>query len=442
MTQCFAPQLQFSSLVSKPVVVEFSLGQASSDAGWLLLAQVDKQLGLSRRLARCLHDGRHPAKIHHEMRELIVQRMLQIGGGYEDGNDADRLRRDPVLKLCCGRRPSEQHLASQPTFSRWENAVSLREVRGLREEFVKLFISQQQRPPRQVILTLDSTADEVHGQQQLRFFHGYYGAYCYLPLICTAQADGQQIWPLFAWLRPAGQGERFQATTLLLSVIRKLKAAWPQTRLIVRADTGFSGPDLYRLCEEEGVEYVIAIARNPRLEQELAEHLVAARELYVGGEESAQVWGEFRYQADSWRRPRQVVGKVEVTARGENQRFVVHSLRGMSPRQVYKSYCQRGEVENRIKELKLALQLDRTSCHRFAANAFRVMLHVAAYVLYVALRQKLAGTELARAQVPTLRERLVKLAGLVEESVRRVVLRCPQAYPWPELWFWLQARLA
>lgn len=177
------------------MVVEFSGGEASSDTGLLLLAQVDKKLGLSRRLARCLHDGRDPAKIHHEMRELLVQRMLQIGGGYEDGNDADRLRDDPVLKLCCGRCPSEEPLASQPTFSRWENAVQLREVRGLREEFVKLFISQQQRPPRQVILTLDSTEDEIHGQQQLRFFPGYYGGYCYLPLIFTAQADSQQLRP-------------------------------------------------------------------------------------------------------------------------------------------------------------------------------------------------------------------------------------------------------
>jgi hypothetical protein len=374
---------------------------------------------------------------------LVLQRVLQIAAGYEDCNDADRLRVDPVLKVCCGRRPGEWDLASQPTLSRFENAVDWKELRALREALVRLFISRQPRPPREIVIDLDSTDDEVHGHQQLRLFNGYYDAYCYLPLIVTAQVDGGAYWPLFSWLRPAVHGDRFQAATLLLGVIRKLRAAWPKTRLIVRADSGFQGEDVGRLCEDEGVEYVIGMARNERLEGELEELMAAAHELHCPQSGlPTQLFSEFHYQAGSWRRVRRVVGKAEITPEGANRRFVMHNLREGSPAEVYQFYAQRGEMENRIKELKLAIKVDRTSCHRFWANAFRVILYTAAYVLWVALRECLAGTELAQAQVFTLRERLVKVAGFVTASVRRVLIRCPQAYPWPNLWFRILERLA
>jgi hypothetical protein len=443
MTACSAEQMVFPALVGKPVVVEFTAPEASSDSGLLLLREVDRRLGLTRRLAACLHDGREPGKVRHELQTLVLQRVLQIAAGYEDCNDADRLRSDPVLKLCCGRRPAEWDLASQPTLSRFENTVDWNELRALRDALVRLFISRQARPPRELVIDLDSTDDEVHGHQQLRLFNGYYDAYCYLPLIVTAQADGGAYWPLFSWLRPALHGDRFQAATLLLSVLRKLRQAWPQTRLIVRADSGFQGEDLCRLCEDEGVEYVIGVARNPRLEAEIAWLMTAAHDLHeLSSNPSVQLFSEFHYQAGPWRRTRRVVGKAEVTPEGENRRFVVHNLRDGSPEGVYKFYAQRGEMENRIKELKLAIKVDRTSCHRFLANAFRVILYTAAYVLWVALRECLAGTELAQAQVFTLRERLLKVAGLVTESVRRVLIRCPRAYPWPKLWFQILERLA
>ncbi|MEK7753595.1 MAG: IS1380 family transposase [Acidobacteriota bacterium] len=443
MTECYPAQLQFPSLVGKPVVVKFTAPEASSDSGWLLLRQVDARLGVTRRLARCLHDERDPRKVRHEMETLLLQRVLQIAAGYEDCNDADRLRFDPILKLCCGRRPGEADLASQPTLSRWENSVGWGELRAMRNALMRVFLSQQTRPPAQVVIDLDSTDDEVHGHQQLRLFNGYYDEYCYLPLIVTAQADGGAFWPLFAWLRPALHGDRFQAATLLLGVIRKLRKAWPKTRLIVRADSGFASPELYRLCEDERVEYVFGLARNPRLEREIEEQLAAAHELHCPQSGlPTQVFTEFHYHAEPWRRVRRVVGKAEVTAEGDNVRFVVHTLREGTPREVYQFYAQRGEMENRIKELKLAIKVDRTSCHRFLANAFRVILHVAAYLLWVAMRELLAGTELAQAQVFTLRERLLKVAGFVTESVRRVLIRCPQAYPWPKLWFQILDRLA
>jgi len=443
MTECSAEQLVFPALIGKPVVVEFTAPEASSDSGWLLLRQVDRRLGLTRRLAACLEDGRDSRKVRHELESLLLQRVLQIAAGYEDCNDADRLRSDPVLKLCCGRRPEAEDLASQPTLSRFENAVGWNEWRALRDALVRLFISRQVRPPREIVIDLDSTDDEVHGHQQLRLFHGYYDEYCYLPLIVTAQADGGAYWPLFSWLRPATHGDRFQAATQLLVVIRKLRQAWPQTRLIVRADSGFQGEDLCRLCEDEGIEYVIGMARNPRLEGELEELMAAAHELDCPPSGlPTQLFTEFHYQAGSWRRTRRVVGKAEITPEGENQRFVTHNLRAGTPREVYGFYAQRGEMENRVKELKLALKVDRTSCHRFLANAFRVILYTAAYILWVALRECLAGTELAQAQVFTLRERLVKVAGFVTESVRRVLIRCPAAYPWPKLWFQILERLA
>ena len=434
MTECCPQQLTFPSLIGKPVVAEFTGEQQSSDSGLLLLGEVERELRLIDRLVRCLHDRRAPEKVVHELSELVSQRVFQIAAGYEDCNDADKLRSDPILKLCCGRRPSEQDLGSQPTLSRLENSVSLQQVRSIFDELMRLFVSQQRRAPGHVIIDLDSTDDKLHGHQQLRLFNGYYDSYCYLPLIITLEVDDGQIWPLFAWLRPAHHGDRCEASTWLLRVIRRLRAAWPKTRLIVRADSGFAGPDLYRLCEEEAVGYVIGLARNARLKGQTEALLAEAQERYASGERPVQLYSEFHYQADSWRRIRRVVGKAEVTAKGHNQRFVVHNLRGLSAEEVYKLYGRRGEVENRIKELKLGLKMDRTSCHRFAANAFRVVLHLAAYLLYVVVRERLAGTELARAQVHTLRERLVKVGAWVRESVRRVLIRCPQAYPWPHLW--------
>jgi len=443
MTECSGEQLVFPALIGKPVVVEFTAPEASSDSGWLLLQEADRRLGLTRRLAACLRDGREAGKVRHDLQTLVLQRVLQIAAGYEDGNDADRLRSDPVLKLCCGRRAEAADLASQPTLSRFENAVGWEEWRALRDALVRLFISREARPPKELVIDLDSTDDEVHGHQQLRLFNGYYDAYCYLPLIVTAQADGGAYWPLFSWLRPAVHGDRFQAATLLLGVIRQLRKAWPNTRLIVRADSGFQGEDLCRLCEDEGVEYLIGVARNPHLEAEIAGLMAEAHERQAQSTDpSVQLFSEFHYQAGSWRRTRRVVGKAEITPEGENRRFVVHNLREGSPEEVYKFYAQRGEMENRIKELKLAIKVDRTSCHRFLANAFRVILYTAAYVLWVALRECLAGTELAHAQVFTLRERLVKVAGFVTASVRRVLIRCPEAYPWPKLWFQILERLA
>lgn len=443
MTQCYAEQLEIPSLLSKPVVVEFTAPEASSDTGMLLLGRLDRRLGLSDGLAGCLHDGRDPSKVRHELRTLLRQRVYQISAGYEDCNDADRLRSDPVLKLACGRRPSGDDLASQPTLSRWENAVGWSELAALRDALMGVFVRAQTQTPQQVVIDLDSTEDEVHGHQQLRLFNGYYDAYCYLPLIVTAQADGGPIWPLFAWLRPALHGDRFQAATLLLGVIRRLRAAWPHARLIVRADNGFASPELYRLCEDERVAYVMGLARNGRLETAIQEQILGAREMHCPGSGlPTQLFAEFTHRAGSWRRVRRVVGKAEVTAEGDNVRFVVHNLPEGTPREVCRFYAQRGEVENRIKELKLAIKVDRTSCHRFLANAFRVMLHAAAYLLFVALRELLAGTELAKAQVFTLRERLVKVAGLVTESARRVLVRCPQAYPWPKLWFQILDQLA
>jgi hypothetical protein len=436
-------QLEFPSLIGKAVVVEFTAPEASSDSGWLLLQKVDERLGVTRRLARCLTDERDPRKVRHEMQSLVLQRVLQIAAGYEDCNDADRLRGDPILKLCCGRRPADLDLASQPTLSRWENSVGWDELLALRDALIRVFLSHHGRSPQEVVIDLDSTDDEVHGQQQLRLFNGYYDEYCYLPLIVTAQADGGEFWPLFGWLRPALHGDRFQAATLLVGVIRKLRKAWPKTRLIVRADSNFAGPDLSRLCEDEGVEYAFGLGCNSRLEEELDEPMAAARELHCPSSGlPTQLFIEFDYQAGSWRRMRRVVGKAEITPKGENQRFVVHTLRKGNPREVYQLFAQRGDMENRIKELKLAIKVDRTSCHRFVANAFRVMLYVAAYVLWVGIRELLADTELERAQVFTLRERLVKVAGFVTESVRRVLIECPKAYPWPKLWFQILEGLA
>lgn len=428
-------QLQFPSLASKPVVVEFSAGAQSSDTGLLLLAAVDRRFQVTSRIAGCIPDPRQQAKVRHSMVDLVRQRVFQIAAGYEDCNDADDLRADPALKLSCGRLPSGHDLASQPTLSRLENSICLATCGKIAREMIDIFISCHGPGPRQVIIDLDATDDPLHGNQQLRLFRRYYDDWCYLPLVATAQADDGDFWPLFAWLRPAIHGDRWQAGTWLLIIARAIDEAWPQTKLIFRADCGFAAPDTYRLCEENTIAYLLGIGPNKALMRLASAYIQQAKAAYQATGQPVAVFGDFFYRAVRWRRQRRVVVKAEVTATGGlNVRFVVTNMFSLDPEGVWRLYCKRGDMENRIKELKLALRMDKTSCHRFAPNAVRVLFTAVAYLLYVLVRMLAAGTEFARAQVWRLRERLVKVGGWMTQSARRVLVRCPSGYPWAGLW--------
>ena len=435
MTECSAALTLFP-LGHKPVVVGADGGALTSDAGALLLRQLDDRLGLTGSLARCLADGRDPAKVRHDLLALLRQRIYQIALGYEDCNDADHLRADPALKLAVGRAPSEAELASQPTLSRWENRISWRECWRISEALLGCYLQGHRgRPPARIVLDVDATDDETHGHQQLAFFHGYYDEHCYLPLLVFAQAEGKGEQELIgALLRPGNVHGGHRAMALVRAMVKRLRAAFPRCRIELRADSALALLEVYEGCEELAIPYTISLPKNERLTEMAQPWRRDAEAIHAETGEKVQVFGEFAYAAHTWSHERRVICKAEVMSQGENPRFVVTSHRDLKPKALYRCYCQRGDPENRIKELKLDLKADRLSCHRFWANQFRLLLHAAAYVLMQAMRAALAGTELASAQVNTLRLRLLKVGARVRESVRRVWVQLPSAYPWFDLW--------
>jgi hypothetical protein len=420
----------------------FDAGDISSDGGLMLLARVEAKLGLLRELSNCLTDTRQSSKVVHQLRELLTQRVYQILGGYEDCNDADDLRHDPVLKLCVGRLPDSQPaLASQPTLSRFENSIDLDDLWAMSGVFVDVFISQYAASdPKQIILDFDATDDPTHGQQQLSGFHGFYGTHCYLPLIVTAQVDGGAHELLATVLRKGKCHAGHRATAVVKLIVKRLRQQWPLVQIVVRGDSGFAKPRLYNWCERNGVGYLIGLITNRRLVELGEPYMDAAREQFRETGEKARHLHDGMYKADSWPHYRRVLIKSEVMEAGENPRFVVTNLSG-SAEELYDLYAKRGDMENRIKELKRDLAMDRTSCHRFVANQFRLFLHGAAFVLLSFLRKLLAGTELAGAQACTLQRKLVKVGVLVVESVRRVRLDFASSYPLQHIWQLLLWRL-
>lgn len=423
-------------LAGKPVVVRNDGGALTSDAGVLLLREIDEGMGLSERLAGCIADERDPKKVQHSVLAMLRQRIYQIACGYEDCNDADSLRVDPALKVAVGRAPSEDDLASQPTLSRLENAVGWRECWRMSEALLEVYIQRhRRRPPRRIVLDVDATDDETHGNQQLAFFHGYYDHHCYLPLLILAQAEatGEQE-PISAVLRPGNKHAGHRAMTVVKLLVKRLHAAFPKCCIELRADSGFALPEVYEGCERLKLPYSISLPKNEVLLRLAEPWMQDARAMHAEVGEKVQLFGQFLYAAKTWSKQRRVVVKAEVMSQGENPRFLVTSRNRKRPEAAYRFYCQRGDPENRIKELKGDLCADRLSCHRFWANQFRLLLHATAYVLMQQMRSRLQGTDLARAQVSTLRLRLLKVGARITESVRRVLVQLPSAYAWIDLW--------
>ena len=428
----------------KAVVARFDLPDASADGGLVLVKGLDTQLGLTRRLADCLDDAREPGKVLHETLELLRQRIFGLCGGYADCNDAARLVHDPIHKLVLDRDPlTGLGLASQPTLSRFENAVSARELRAMTHALADTVIAQQRRRLRgrapRIIIDLDPTDDPTHGQQEFAFFNGHYDTWCYLPVVATVTFNDEPAqFAVAAVLRSGKAPAALGARGILRGLLRKLRAAFPGATFRVRLDGGFASPKLFLFLEREQVEYVVAMASNRRLEKRAQRLMGRARVLSRQTGATAHLYGETRYAAKKWPRKRRVILKAEVVRHPgrppkNNPRFVVTNLSDR-PQAVYTFYCQRGDVENRLKELHHGLELDRTSCSKFRANQFRVLLTLAAYILFQELRRRAARTVCADAQVTTLRERLVKLAVWVERSARRIVLHLPLSFPWLPTW--------
>src|SRR5881409_2395680 len=428
----------------KPVVAAFDQRHASSDGGAILLKGIDTQFGLTKRLAACLEDDRQPGKVRHQTLELLRQRLFGLACGYADCNDAARLADDAIHKLLLERDPlAGPALASQPTLSRFENAVGWRELltmgHGLAETVIEHHRRRLKGRARRITIDLDPTDDPTHGQQEFTFFNGHYDTWCYLPMVATVTFDDEaEQYAVAAVLRPGNAPASLGARGLLRRLIRHVRAAFRAPTIRVRLDGGFATPTVFTFLEAQQVEYVVAMASNARLEKRARRLMGKARLRSKASGQTEHLYGETRYAARTWKRQRRVIIKAEVVRHPgrdpkNNPRFVVTNLTA-EPETVYRLYCQRGDVENRLKELHHGLEMDRTSCSRFLANQFRVLLTLAAYILFQELRRRAAGTGCADAQVTTLRERLIKFAVWVECSVRRIVLHLPLSFPWLSTW--------
>jgi hypothetical protein len=445
--QTTADCVLFPELFDRPLTVRFDLPNASSDGGAVLLKKVDADLGLTELLAECLSDARQARKVEYNVHEMLSQRVFGLACGYTDTNDAARPAHDPVAKLMLDRDPiSGSDLASQATLSRFENSIRRTELYRMGEVICGVVMDHHRRRLagrcRRVAVDLDTTVDPTHGAQQLSFFHGYYDTWCYLPLLGFLSFDAEREQYLFgAILRPGKGNDRRGVLGVLRRIVPHLPQAFPKARSLVRLDGGFAAPEIFDFLDREPrVDYVVNMAKNTVLKR-LARRLMGrARRLSRESGQTEHVYGECRYAARKWKQMRRVIIKAEVVCHPgrkprDNPRFLITTIHPRTPRWIYERiYCARGDVENRIKELKSDMGIDRTSCSRFLANQFRVLLTAAAYVLMQVLRGHARGTACARSQVATLRDRLLKLGAQLSSSTRRLVIRLPQRAPFADLW--------
>jgi hypothetical protein len=431
--------VRFADLPGGPLEVRFDGGRLTSDGGLPWLADAERAVGICERFARLIPEWRR-GQPRHSLLALLRQRVFQIACGYEDQDDADLLRTDPLLKLVCGRLPdTDPDLASQPTLSRLENAVDWRTCYHLAHALVEVYLHERERSgrPTHLLLDLDTTDDATYGKQEGTAYHGYYREHMYHPLFIF---DGETDQLITAVLRPGNAHASRGVRAILRRVVGILRARWPGVAIEIRADSGFAVPKLYAFCEREGIGYTIGLIPNPRLEREAAPLLAEARRQSAAqGEAKVQLVAETTYQAESWPEERRVIYKAETLAKGPNTRFVVTS-RADAPLALYDWYVDRGEPELWIKDLKNACFADRMSCHRFVANQFRLLLHAAAYWLLDTIRRWLVAAGAARLQLDTLRLRLLKIAGRVRQLPTGVRLHLATSHPGEPLWFLLAAR--
>lgn len=411
----------------------------------MLLKAVDEQLGLTKAFAACLRDSRQAGKVKHSLEEAVRQRVFGLALGYPDANDATALAEDPIHKLMLGRDPiGGERLASQPTISRMENGVGRAELLQMSKALVDTVLRRHKRrlgrKAKTIILDFDPTDDPTHGQQEFTFFHGYYDSYCYLPLVGTIQFNKEKKQHLLcSVLRPGNACAHEGFVAIAGRILEQVRALFPKARIIVRLDGGFGAPVVLDFLEEAGVEFVVGLGNTKPLKRKAGKEMAEARRRFRDTGTTQQVYGETRHKTKTtWPHRRRVIFKTEVVVHPDrdpknNMRFIVTSLK-MTPKNVYQFYCQRGDAENRIKELKNDLAMDRTSCTRFLANQFRVLLTAAAYVLLQEIQMKARHSDCAQAQVGTIRVRLLKLAVRVEVSVRRVVIHMARQFPGLSAW--------
>jgi hypothetical protein len=436
----FLPGL--SPVGGKPVHVAFDGGRLTSDAGVLVLAQIERQFGIAERLARCLEDPRDPQRVIHSLAEMIRFRALLVAAGYPDGNDCNFLRADPAFKLAVGRLPETGvELCSQPTMSRLENLPSATALKRMMAAMVELFCDSFEQVPRRIVLDIDDTEDRVHGQQQLSLFHARYDSRCFLPIHIYEADSGK---PVAVILRPGKTPDGAELALVLRHVVRAIRARWPKVEILIRGDGHYSRPEALDWLERNRVGYIFGLAGNKvllRTVTPLAEDAAVAR--IAGEADKARRYADFRYAAKSWAVERRVIARVEASAQGSDSRFIVTNLRG-TPRWLYETvYCARGQAENLIKAHKLHLASDRTSCSKATANQFRLLVHTAAYWLLHTLRGLAPKASFWRdAQFDTIRLALIKVAGRVTELATRIKVALPSCYPHQDTLALLAARAA
>jgi hypothetical protein len=454
-TQCKRPDLRFHPLGRKEIRGRFDGGTITSDAGGLLLREVDQRTWIIDQFAACFTDYRHPDFVEHSVRDLVAQRVYGLALGYEDLNDHDDLRRDPLLATLVGKKDPEgksrrherdegKALAGKSTLNRLEltpedadgscryKKIAIR-PEAVDELFITLFLQAHRRPPKEIVLDLDATDDPLYGHQEGRFFHGYYKHYCYLPLYIFC---GEHL--LCARLRESNVDGAFGAVDELQRIVGKIRQAWPKVKVMIRADSGFCREEILKWCEDEDVGYVVGIAKNSRLIESIQAELDKAKALFEKAQEPARLFKDFTYQTrTTWSRERRVIGKAEHLAKGSNPRFLVTSLSTdeAEARWVYEDlYCIRGDMENRIKEQQLYLFADRTSTQTMHGNQIRLWFSSVAYVLMHALRRlALRGTAMARAQCHTIRLKLLKIGAQIRVTARRVWVSMAEGYPYREI---------
>jgi hypothetical protein len=418
-----------SSIVGKAVRVAFDGGRLTSDAGVLLLADVERRLGIAERLARCLEDPRTPGRVRHTLAEMIRFRVLLIAAGYPDANDCDALRSDPAFKMAVGRAPeSGADLCSQPTMCRLENLPGPVALKRMMATMVELFCDNFAEVPGRIVLDIDDTEDRVHGDQELALFHAHYGERCFLPIHIYEATTGK---PVAVILRPGKTPDGTEVMLVLRHVIRRIRARWPKVDILVRGDGHYARPEAMAWCERERVGYVFGLAGNKVLLRHVATLAEVAALGRVEGEgDKVRRYGEFAYAAETWSTERRVIARVEASDRGTDSRFIVTDLAG-TPRWLYEAvYCARGRAENLIKAHKVHLASDRTSCTKATANQFRLVLHTAAYWLLHTLRGLAPRRSFWReAQFDTIRLALIKVAARVTELATRIRLALPSSYP-------------
>jgi hypothetical protein len=436
----FLPGL--SPVRGKPVHLAFDGGRLTSDAGVLLLAEVERRLGLAERLARCLADPRSPERVRHTLAEMIRFRTLLIAAGYPDANDCDALRLDPAFKMAVGRLPeSGSDLCSQPTMCRLENLPGPTALKRMMAAMVELFCDSFERVPERIVLDIDDTCDPAHGGQQLALFHAYYDERCFLPIHIYEATTGK---PVAVILRPGKTPDGPEVALVLRHVIRAIRRRWPKVDILVRGDSHYGRHEAMGWCERERVAYLFGLAGNPVLLARVAGLAeAAALERVEGGADKVRRFGEFAYAAKTWAAERRVIARVEASDNGTDSRFVVTNLAG-TPRWLYEvAYCARGQAENLVKAHKRHLASDRTSCTKATANQFRLVLHTAAYWLLHTLRGLAPKRSFWRAaQFDTVRLTFVKVAARVTELATRIKVALPSGYPERDSLVLLAARAA